>query len=323
MTKIVDWDDYIGRRIRLRDLRVFFMVVQTGSFARAAAHLRVSQPAVSQVIADLERSIGARLFDRSSRGVEPTNFGHVLLARGRAAFDELREGIRDIESLGDPAAGEVRIGSTGPIADTWLSRVIQRFAQQYPRVVLRIDEVPRPALDLSGLHDRKYDLVLGRLMGPLADKRLLSGLKVEKLFDDQLVVAMGIRNRWARRRKIDLAELIAEPWILTGPDSWNDTLLTKAFRESGLDLPKARVVTLSVSLRTYLLANGDFISAFPLSTVRLNADARSLKILPIELPIEPWPVVVLTLKRHALSPIVQRFISCLHDFTQFLAERKK
>ena len=65
MAKIVDWDSHIGRRLRLRDLHVFFTVAQHGSLARAASHLGVSHPAVSQLIADLERA-SVRLFDRSS-----------------------------------------------------------------------------------------------------------------------------------------------------------------------------------------------------------------------------------------------------------------
>src|SRR5688572_14283079 len=103
MVKIPDSDDHIGRRLRLRDLRVFFAVVQAGSLAKAAVQLRVSAPAVSQVIADLEHAVGVRLFDRSRRGVEPTVYGRALLTRGRAAFDELRQGIRDIGFLADPA----------------------------------------------------------------------------------------------------------------------------------------------------------------------------------------------------------------------------
>src|SRR6266436_6672766 len=101
MAKIIDWEDHIGRRLRLRDLRVFFAVVQCGRLSKAAAQLRVSHPAISQVIADLEHALGARLFDRSSRGVEPTIYARALLVRGRAAFDELKQGIRDIEFLTD------------------------------------------------------------------------------------------------------------------------------------------------------------------------------------------------------------------------------
>src|SRR4051812_32191167 len=109
MPKATDWDDHIGRRLRLRDLRVFFAVMRSGSMAHAAAQLGVSQPAVSQVIADLEHTLGIRLFDRSRRGVEPTIYARALLVRGRAAFDELRQGIRDIEFLADPSSGELTI----------------------------------------------------------------------------------------------------------------------------------------------------------------------------------------------------------------------
>src|SRR5215470_1729712 len=123
MAKITDWDDQIGRRLRLRDLRVFFAVVQAGSLSKAAAQLRVSHPAVSQVIADLEHALGVRLFDRSSRGVEPTIYARALLARGRAAFDELKQGIRDIEFLANPTAGELTLGYPESLTATVLPKM--------------------------------------------------------------------------------------------------------------------------------------------------------------------------------------------------------
>jgi DNA-binding transcriptional LysR family regulator len=316
MAQIVDWDDHIGRRLRLRDLRVFFTVVQSGSFAKAAAQLRVSQPAVSQVIAELEHSLGVKLFERSRRGVEPTVYAHALLSRGRAAFDELRQGIRDIEFLADPGVGEVRIGSTTATTDTVLPVFIQRFSQRYPRVVLHIEDAPRPALDLSGLRDRKFDLILGRWMTPPTNDRLLADLNVEILFHDQLVVAAGIHNAWARRRKIDLGELIDDPWILAEPNSWNYSRLAEAFKTRGLDPPKPSLVTFSVSLRTYLLANGPYITSFPNSSVQFNPNRRSLKVLPIDLPVRPWPFAILTLKNRTLSPIVERFIECAREVTK-------
>ena len=110
MAKGIDWERRIGRRVRLRDLHILFAVVQSGSMAKAAALLGVSQPVVSQAITDLEAAIGVRLLDRNSRGVEPTLYGRILLRSGELAFDDLRQGIREIESLADPGAGEVRIG---------------------------------------------------------------------------------------------------------------------------------------------------------------------------------------------------------------------
>jgi DNA-binding transcriptional LysR family regulator len=116
MTKIVDWDHHIGRRLRLRDLHIFFTVVHCGSMAKAAAQLRVSQPAVSQVVSDLEHALGVSLLDRSSRGVEPNLYGRTLLKGGAAAFDELKQTVKEIQFLADPTTGEARIGCPETVA---------------------------------------------------------------------------------------------------------------------------------------------------------------------------------------------------------------
>ena len=313
MAKIVDWDDHIGRRLRLRDLRVFFAVVQHGSLAKAAAHLRVSQPAVSQVIAELEHSLGARLFDRSSRGVEPTIYATALLSRGRAAFDELKQGIRDIESLIDPEAGEVRIGCTTPVIETLLPDFINRFSRRYPRIVLHVEDAPRFGVDLSSLRARKYDLLIGRVTTPPANDPRLVDLNVEILFHDQLIIAAGIKSRWARRRSIDLAELVNEPWILAPADSWPYRGLAEAFRGAGLDPPNASLMALSMTLGRYMLANGPYLMSLPRSALRRPPYSTSLRRLPIQLPIRPWPVAVGTLKNRTLSPAVDRFIACCRE----------
>src|SRR2546425_10894050 len=109
MAKIVDWDTRIGSRVRLRDLHILLAVVQCGSMAKGAEQLCVSQPAVSEAIAGLEHVLNVRLLDRGRRGVQPTVYGNALLKSGRAAFDELRQGIKDIEYLSDPTAGDLRI----------------------------------------------------------------------------------------------------------------------------------------------------------------------------------------------------------------------
>jgi DNA-binding transcriptional LysR family regulator len=307
MAKIVDWDSHIGRRLRLRDLHVFFTVIQWGSLAKAAAQLRVSQPAVSQLIADLEHTLGVPLFDRSSRGVTPTSYGHALLARGRAAFDELKQGIRDIEFLSDPTSGEVRIGCPEAIAAI-LPPIIESFSRQYPGVILDVqdEEFDRSA---TKLRDRSLDFVLQRLRGrPLADDPFFDDLNVETLFDDELVVAVGIQSQWARRRKIDLAELVDEPWILAVPGSWNYRIVSEAFRARGLDMPKVVLRTFSTHLRTNMVASGHFVATFPRSVVRFYAQRFSLKELSVDLPDRPWPVAILTLKNRTLSPVIQLFL---------------
>jgi DNA-binding transcriptional LysR family regulator len=321
MRRKIDWENQLGRRLKLRDLHVFFTVAELGGMAKAAAQLGVTAPTVSEVIADLEHALGVKLFDRSSQGVETTIYGDALLSRGLVAFDELKQGIRDIEFLADPAVGELRIGCAESLSAATLPLIIERFSRQYPGVVMDVE-----AIDLRSyvpkLRDRTFDLVLTR-RGLPADDESVDDLNIEVLFDDELVVAAGMQTRWARRRKIDLAELVDERWILTAPGTWNYRVLAEAFRARGLDMPRLSVKTLSVHLRTNLLASGLFITAFPRSVLHLNAARFSLKALALDLPVRPWPVSVLTLKDRTLSPVVERFIECTRDVVKSIAGHQR
>ena len=322
MTTKIDWESQIGRRLRFRDLHVLFTVVQCGSMAKAARQLGVSQPSVSEVIADLEHALRVRLLDRSPQGIEPTIYANALLKRSRVAFDELKQGIRDIEFLSDPTVGELRIGCPESISSSILPAIIERASRQYPGVVPNVDAGPTDTM-LKNLLDRSLDLVVARGGQTLADDSVIDRLNVEVLFDDELVVAAGMQSRWARRRKIDLAELVNERWILSAPGTWNHMVAAEAFRARGLDLPKISLKTLSIHLRANLLATGPSITMFPHSILRLYGSRFSLKVLPVNLPVRPWPVTIVTLKNRTLSPVVERFIECAREVAKSFTVRPK
>jgi DNA-binding transcriptional LysR family regulator len=309
----IDWESQIGRRIKLRNLHVFVAVAQRGSMAKAAAYLGVSQSAVSEVIADLEHTVGVRLLDRSPRGAEPTMYGRAMLERSLAAFDELKQGIRTIEFLADPKVGELRIGCAESLGAAILPPIIQRFSQQYPRVSVQVELLATPTLELPELCDRSLDVVLARIVRPLANES--DSLNVEVLFHDELVVAAGIQSPWDCRRRIELCELVNEPWILTPPNSWNHMILLEAFRARGLDMPRASVTTFSINLRASLLAIDRFITTFPSSVLRLNTIRFPVKELKVDIPVRPWPIAIVTLKNRTLSPVVQLFIDHVRAFT--------
>jgi DNA-binding transcriptional LysR family regulator len=318
MLRKIDWDAQIGRRLRLRDLHVLFTVAERGSMAKAAAQLGVSTPTVSEVIADLEHGLGVRLLDRGPQGVEPTMYGHALLKRTLIVFDELKQSIKDIEYLADPTTGEVKIACPLGIAFTIIPHVIEQFVEKYPRAVLHFDEVASAfaTRDFRELRERKYDLVLERGWALLAEQPLVDDLNIESLFDDQLVIVAGAGSKWAtRRRKIDLAELVDEPWIMQGPQTWNYRNLSEAFQARGLVMPRASLVTLSMSVITHFLADGRFITSMPRSV----AYFKSLKVLPVDLPIRPWPVNVVTLKNRTPGPMVERFIACAREIARPIA----
>jgi DNA-binding transcriptional LysR family regulator len=301
------WADRIGRRIKLRDLHVFDAVVQSRSMTKAAQELAISVPVVSKAIADLEHVVGVRLLDRSSQGVEPTIYGFALLRRSSAAFNELRQGVKDIEFLADPTAGEVRIGSTAPIAAGFVSAIIDRLSRKHPRVIFHLLVAETEKLHRE-LNDRNVDALIARMFEPEADEHT----NVETLYNDPYVVVAGVRNPWARRRSVKLSELSNEPWILPPPGTLLGTVVAEAFRTSKLDVPRAAVVTLPNGVQNSLLMTGRFLTILPESVVRFSVNS-GLKMLPVKLPLKRRPIGIITLKSRTLSPVVRLFLECARD----------
>ena len=139
--------DSVAHRLKLRDLRLLDTVVRLKSMAKAARRLNISQPAVSKAIAELEHVFGVRLVARNRQGIEPTEYGRALLDCGLAVFDNLQLGVKSIEFLADPTAGEVRIGCNPFLAPAFVSAVVDRVTRRFPRIV--VDVVIPQAENLS------------------------------------------------------------------------------------------------------------------------------------------------------------------------------
>jgi DNA-binding transcriptional LysR family regulator len=320
MTKVVQWEQQIGRRLRLRDLFVFFTVVEYGSMTKAATKLGVSTPSISEGIAALEHALGVQLLDRSPKGVVTTPFGDALLARGRAAFDELRQGVREIEFLADPQAGEVRIGCPESIAAGLLVPVLERLSKRYPRVRFHVEQAQIPTVEFPQLLERKVDLVLARLVKAPVQGRITEELNAEVLFNDPYYVVVSERNKWARRRKVDLGDLVDEPWIMPPLDALGGSFLPEAFATHGLEVPSLAITTFSLHLRNNLVGNGQFITVLPRSVLQVYRKRHSLKALPITLSVQTSPVAIVTLRNRALGPVALSFIECAREVAKSLAE---
>ena len=309
------WNDRIGRRLKLHDLHVLLTVAEVGSMGKAAARLAVSQPSVSKAIADMEHTIGVRLLDRTPKGVETTAYGRALLRRSMGAFDELRQGIKDIESLADPTVGEVRVGCPEAMATGLMLASIAKFSDQYPRVVIRVTAANNMAHEFRLLRDRVVDFLVGSLPQPFTQ----DDLEAETLYHDRPYFLCGSKHRLARRRRINLAELADEPWLLPH-ESIFSTYLTQAFETNGLAAPKLGVRSYSVAQRVSLLTTNRFVSAESGSVLRFNAAKLPIKVLPVEHTARPWPIGVVTLKSRTVSPVVQTFLKYVRQVAKPMAK---
>lgn len=292
------WEERIGRRLKLKDLHILEAINRLGSMARAAEDLAISQPAISKAMGDLEHTLGVALLDRSSRGVELTDCGRILLRRGRVVFDEIRQGLKEIEHLSDPATGEVRVGTVEPMT-AFVSAVVDRASRRYPKMAYHVSISDVTAL-LRGLRDRELDLVIARWMPTSPEEDLAA----EILFRDRLVVMVGASHPLAKRRnKLLLVDLMNERWALPPHDSFFGRLVGQAFRAQNLDLPNATLTSISVQMRLDLLESGRFLTVHPNSLLKHSGNRGRYKALPVDLRDAAGPIACITLhKRPATGP---------------------
>jgi DNA-binding transcriptional LysR family regulator len=136
------------------------------------------------------------------------------------------------------------------------------------------------------------------------------GLVVETLFDDHVVVVVGKRHPLARSRRLSLADLAQQRWILPPPASEAGRLAAEMFALSGVGLPHAAIMTISIHLALRLLASEPLIAIVPGSVLRFGDHDRTLEVLSIKLPPQQRPVGAIMLKNRTLSPVVQVFLEC-------------
>lgn len=311
----MEWNDIVGRRLGTRELRMVLAVARSGSLTQAAKALATSQPAISKAIADMEHSLGIRLFDRSPQGVEPTQYGRALIKCGLAVFDELKQGITEIGFLADPTIGELRIGCPDPIAAGLVRVVIDRILQKHPRIAFCIET---GSLDRQ-LRERNVELIINRISG----QTVAEDFDAEILYRDTIVVVAGVNSPWTRRRKVQLADLVDEPWVLAKPDGPLWPSLIRAFQAGGLKSPRVAVTTNSYHTRYSLLATGRFLSVRAERALKFQFGQSPVKALPIELPTTLAPVAIITLKHRTLSPVARFFIEHTRAVAKSIANRLK
>jgi DNA-binding transcriptional LysR family regulator len=299
--------DRIGRRVKLRDLHILLAVTQAGSMGRAAARLAVSQPVVSKAIADLERTLGTRLFDRGPQGIVPTEYGKAMIQCGRAVLDELQKGVRTLEFLSDPTKGELRVGCTEMGALGLVPLVIERLVQRHPGLQTQVITADSVSLTTEELPRRRVEVALGAVPAEVP-----TDIEVEQLFEDRQVIMAGANSPWVRRRRVSVADLIQEPWVLPPPDSPVRRSIDDAFAAIGLDPPAARVATFSMPLCQQLLASGRYLTVLPRLAIQLSRQ-QQVKPVNVEFPGIGRPVGIMTLRNRTLSPLARRFVECARE----------
>jgi DNA-binding transcriptional LysR family regulator len=259
-----------------------------------------------------------RLIDRDRHGAEPTIYGEALLKRGMIAFDELRQGVKDIEFLVDPTAGRLRIGTSSGMDAGLIPGIVDRLLRQYPKMTFDVALVPNTLL-LQELRARNLDIVVGRWPRSFAEP----DVNMEILYDEPIFVVAHKTSVWARRRRVELAEIVNENWLLPWPGHLVSMLAAEAFRAKGLEMPRAVVTSGSLPMHFAMLATGRFLGVYSRSVVLFGAQRLSLKILPVDLSAQSTPIGIMTSKNRTPNPLTKLFIDCARDVTKSFAAARR
>ena len=311
----MDADARLARRLKLHELHALLAAAQTGSLAKAAGQLSLTQPAISKTVAELEAKLGLRLLDRTARGVAPTAEGKVLIARALNIFAELRHVTEEFEAMADPAVGELRVVGAPILVAGFLPRVLARLAKDRPRVRYYVLEVD-PEGQFRALHTRAADIMLGRAP-PVAQSE---GITFEPLFNEKLFIVAGVNHPLVRKRNVTSDDLRQQRWIMPPPDTLIGRLTAAGLAALGVSTERPAVTSMSMPLRFQLLATGQFLTTLPGSLLHLSEMRPMLRPLPFDLPQAASDVGLASLRDVSLPPVARLFAQYAREAAKPLAD---
>lgn len=301
-------------RLKLRHLVLLTAIADSGSIARAADSLHVTQPVVTRGLQDLERILGVTLFERSAQGVTPTTFGTAFLDSARAVLAQVRQAGRTLAEIAAADSGTITVGTHLAGSSVVLPRAIALMKMRHPGVLITVREATPDALE-SELIKGDVDLILGRLT--TRDARLHTA----RLYVEPITLVARREHPLFSEHPADadtvyeLSSLIRWPWIVPVTTTMLRRELESVFAAAGVPWPSDRVECTNVPTLLRLLHEGDFIGALPASSV--EDDYRLRVIEPLDAAVAfsrlHRPVGITTVAGRWESPAVEEFCNCLRE----------
>ncbi|SHE10546.1 HTH-type transcriptional activator CmpR [Chlamydia abortus] len=289
--------------ISLEGYRIFLHTAKSGNLTKAAQELHITQPSVSYAIKQLEESLGVKLFNRLSKGVELTAEGRALLEYVEPSFSLLEAGETKIRSLKQLETGELRIGAGGSLIRYLLLPYLKHFRTRYPNIRIRLTHGKTPDL-AKRLIEGQIDL--GIVHMPFADRLL--DVRSFMTIQDCFVVGEAYRE-WSERT-LEAEELGRLPLLLLSKGSSTRQFVEQWFAAQSLPL-EVDIELGSLELLIELAQLGFGAAFVTRSFVSKELEARSLYELPIREPIPERSVGIALRRDISLSEAAARFVETL------------
>lgn len=303
--------EYFSRDMRLRHLRLLVAIDDAGRLTRAARLLHVTQPALSKALAEIERSIGSALFERTPKGLTPTPAGSTLLRAARAALAELERAGVELQRPADAGARMLLVGAMPTAGWTLLSEAVARLRTAYPEATLRVSDGPTGIL-LPQLVAGRLDLVLGARLRPA----LPEGIESVPLYEDSMRLVVAPRHPLVRSRTIKWDRLALVPWVLYPTGHPTRIAFDRAVQRNGWKPPTTFVEALSSDT---VVAMAESLNAIALIPGRLEARLRAKRLVREIAPdiadalAIPLHVTAFAASSFHADPIVLGLVRCLRE----------
>ncbi|UFM64965.1 LysR family transcriptional regulator [Paracoccus sp. MA] len=285
-------------------LRLLQQIAETGQLQLAAERVGMTQPAASRMLAEIENQVGAQLFLRQPKGMEPTEIGRAVLRRARVILREMVSMASDVQALREGFGGTLRVGAvTGP-AVSYLVSAIREIKEGAPDADITVDVMPSREL-LQHLAAGEMDFVLARIL-PEFDSRDFNILPMR---DEKVAFLVRASHPLSRSASVTLTELAGQEWIMQSRGAPIREAALAAFANVGLAEPRNIVNSPSLLLTIAYLAQGDAVAPMSEEVAELLIRppvGAGFAMLPVPHEIRVSPYYLLDLKRRPLSPLAMR-----------------
>ncbi len=290
--------------MKLSQLRNFIAVAEASTVRQAARNLNLSQSSVSKSIQQLEAELGAEIIRRSAHGVIPTAAGKALLAHAKIIEAELRHARNDVQTVHDVQVGEIRVSASPTVAMGLLPRAIVAFQRTRPRVSFRISEGVYPDI-LPAIRTGDLDFAICLVPTRPRDETL----RFMNLVKDHLVPAVRADHPMVGERRLKLADLLDLDWIIYRRSHTGLDVFEQTFASNHLALPKSTIECTSFACALALVETGDYVTLVPSQIFLGGRASPSIALLPLESPMQPWQVAVISRAKHELSAVCLAFLA--------------
>jgi DNA-binding transcriptional LysR family regulator len=301
-------------RLRARHFSLLDALGTTRNLRAAAQRLHITQPAASKLLGDLERMLGANLFERSRRGVAPTAIGDIAITRSRRIIAEIARIREEFDVTTAGMSGVVRIGAFSIAAAVLVPRAMRLLCEVAPRLKCVLQEAP-PRVLLTSLRQGELDFVVGRV--PIDDPEIA----VDMIYEQPICVVASHGHPLAKRRRISWAMAAKQRWIFPHEGTAR-TALESTLVRAGQRVPHPSIETISFTAIEALVESG-LLALMPLDIARRLERLGRLKVLPLRLDVALPGVSLAWESSRQFTPPMARFADALRvEAAKLMADRR-